>query len=105
MYLMWYDNGDGDMPADPEVRKWITETAAMTPRCPIDDEVEAWTPGWVSQMTHFELGLAVFCIEDAHPAGGLLRLSGDTDHLIETFIELRNQINPRLASQDTTVLP
>lgn len=105
MYLMWYDNGDGDMPVDPEVRRWITELAGMNPRCPIDDEVEAWTPMWVSNMTRFELALSASCVQDAHPNGDLMQLAGDTDHLIETFIQIRDRTNRTLASLDTTALP
>lgn len=42
LYLLWIDNGDGDMPVHPKVRDHYTELARMRPACSVDVEAMAW---------------------------------------------------------------
>lgn len=42
LYLLWIDNGDGDMPVHPKVRAHYTELARMRPVCPVDVEAMTW---------------------------------------------------------------
>jgi len=42
LYLLWIDNGDGDMPVHPKVRAHYTELARMRPACPVDVEAMTW---------------------------------------------------------------
>lgn len=60
-YMMWLDNGDNDMPVERSVRENVTRLANSTPRCTI--EHEAWTgmQMMTTNMSRFEISLAIRC--------------------------------------------
>lgn len=59
LYLLWIDNGDNDMPVDPQIRSRYTELAMKHPSCSIEEEASSWMKIKVRSMSEDEIEKAI----------------------------------------------
>ncbi len=59
LYLLWIDNGDFDMPVDPEIRRHYTELARKHPACSIEEEAMQWMKMSLARLTEDEIRQAI----------------------------------------------
>ena len=98
LYLLWLDEGDGDMPVDAAVR---SEYTARAGRLSIEQEAEWWLHHYTNNLSRAEIGLLLFCV--SKKVGTLLQLSGAADDNARNLIARRDHNNPALAARDNTV--
>ena len=98
LYLLWLDEGDGDMPVDAAVHSEYTRRAG---RLSVEQVAEMWLHHYTDNLSRAEIGLFLFCV--SKKVGTLLQLSGAADDNARNLIARRDHHNPALAARDTTV--
>lgn len=97
LYLLWLDEGDGDMPVDTTIR---SEYTARAGRLSIEQVAEMWLHHYTDNLSRAEVGLLLFCV--SKKVGTLLQLSGAADDNARNLLARRDHYNPELAARDTT---
>jgi len=94
LWMIFLDGDDLSFTLDNELYQQISKLANSNPRCSIEEEVGHYLTRVASQMTDFEIALALWCGVDR--VGTVLVVNGNFDETLEDLIQYRNSVNPEL---------
>ena len=92
LLMIFLDGDDLGFTQDHELHQHISDLANSHPRCTIEEEVGHWMTMLASQMTDFEIALALWCGVDR--VGSILVINGNFGETLGELIEHRNRVNP-----------
>ena len=97
LWMIFLDGDDLGFTQDHELYSQISDLANSNPRCTIEEEVGHWMSMVTSQMTDFEIALALWCGVDR--VGTILVMNGSFGETLVDLIEHRNRVNPTLKNK------
>ena len=92
LWMIFLDGDDLAFTQDHDLYRHISDLANSHPRCTIEEEVGHWMTMLASQMTDFEIALALWCGVDR--VGSILVINGNFDETLDELIQYRNSVNP-----------
>lgn len=94
LYLLWIDNGDNDLPVNPQIRHRYSELAAKHPACSIQEEASQWMKMLLRYMEEEQIAAAIqFAVSISKVRWNDDWLSAHHDNL-QDFLSAKRSMGP-----------